>query len=78
MVYNSLNKRLLDVSGIFNNDFLTPSFCVQRNGVIGEYGETNHAFVSNDFYTVFAGGFVGDKAPGAAAHQSAVKLETCA
>ena len=44
----------------------------------GEYGETNHAFVSNDFYTVFAGGFVGNKAPGAAAHQSAVKLETCA
>jgi hypothetical protein len=58
----------LDVGGIFDNDFLTPSFCVQRNGVIGEYGETNHAFVSNDFYTVFAGGFVGDKTPGAAAY----------
>ena len=78
MVYHSLNQRLLHMFGVFYNYFFTSSFGVKGNRVIGEYGETNHAFVSNDFYTVFAGGFVGNKAPGAAAHQSAVKLETCA
>jgi len=49
--------------GIFGKKFLASSFSMQGDGIVSENGKTDHPLVSDDFYTVFLGRFMGDKTP---------------
>ncbi|PJY73629.1 hypothetical protein CQW34_03186 [Bacteroides fragilis] len=51
---------------------------MEGNRVIGKYGEADHAFIADNFDTVFAGRIMGYEAPRTAPYQSVVELETCA
>lgn len=63
MVYHGLNQRLLHVFGVFYNYFFTSSFGVKGNRVIGEYGETDHAIITDNLNAVFASRIMGNEAP---------------
>ena len=78
MVYYGLNQGLLYVFRVFYHYFFTSSFSMEGNRVIGKYGEADHAFIADNFDTVFAGRIMGYEAPRTAPYQSVVELETCA
>jgi hypothetical protein len=59
MLYYRFNQRELYMRRVRRQDFFTSAFRMQGNGVVGEYRETNHAFVSDNLNTVFLGGVVG-------------------
>ena len=64
MLYYRFNQRELYMRRVRRQDFFTSAFCMQGYRVVGEDGEANHAFVSDNLNTVFLGGVVGYKAPG--------------
>ena len=68
-------QRELHVWRVGDDDFLPSPFGVQGNGLVGEHGEADLAFVADDFDAVHLGRFVGHEAPRARAGRAVGKLE---
>lgn len=64
--------------GIADANFFTSSFGVQTDRFVSKHREADHSFISDDFDTVLTGRIMGNKAPGAAANQSVIKLKASA
>ena len=78
MIYYCLYKWLLYMFGIADANFFTSSFGVQTDRFVSKHREADHSFISDDFDTVLTGRIMGNKAPGAAANQSVIKLKASA
>ena len=61
--YYGFYERKLYMRGIFGKKLLAASFSMQGDGIVSENRETDHSLVSDDFYTVFLGRFMGNETP---------------
>jgi 1,5-anhydro-D-fructose reductase (1,5-anhydro-D-mannitol-forming) len=48
---------------VYIEKLLAASFSMQGDGIVSENRETDHSLVSDDFYTVFLGRFMGNETP---------------
>ena len=64
MLYYRFNQWKLYMRRVRRQDFFTSAFRMQGYRVVGEDGEADHTFVSDNLNTVFLGGVVGYETPG--------------